>query len=186
MNITKALTKQILEKYGAYEWSLQGFGMLRTYLTPELRLHVWDARFAVKDVSTVHTHPWNFVSLVVAGKVHNYRYAETLTEGTYFAAQKIICGVGGGPVEDPKGVRLVRGMREAYGEGDTYKQNAGEIHRSDPVDGTVTIVEREFLDDTEHAFVFYQGEWVSAEPRAATDEEVDKITTNALGRWFND
>jgi hypothetical protein len=59
--------------------------------------------------------------------------------------------------------------------------------RAPPNPGTVTIVERRFKADTEHAFVFYprNEKWVSAEPRPATPEEVITITQIALRRWFN-
>jgi hypothetical protein len=49
--ITKALVKNILEKATSYKWSLQGFGMLRLYLSKDVRMHVWHPDFAVKKVS---------------------------------------------------------------------------------------------------------------------------------------
>jgi hypothetical protein len=200
----KLLVKAILEKATNFEWSIQGFGMLRLYLSSEVRLHVWDDRYKVPNVSTIHDHPWHFHSYVVAGKLENQRFAlmqgaamnvfplrepeyRVMTMGT------IRCGVGGGLVkacamgaEEP--VVLYAVHREGpYTAMDSYNQRDKEIHESTPERGTVTIVERIFKTDTEHARVFWpRGEqWVSAEPRKATQEEILDITRYSLERWFS-
>lgn len=195
MNTTKALTKAILEHPGDFNWTLQGLGMLRTYLSPEIRLHIWHSDFKfVEDgevASELHTHPWNFNSVVVAGRVRNYRFIESagtsLDSGQAIPRrrQTIRCGQGGGLIGDPVDVFLSEQPTETFDEGASYAQLAQEIHRSVPDDGTVTIIEREFLEDTEHAFVYFKGDWVSAEPRPATDEEIELITEAALERWFD-
>lgn len=189
--LVKPVVKAILERPAAFEWSLQGFGMLRTYIEPELRLHVWDSRFAVDGVSEIHTHPWHFHSMVVAGVVENTRFAAGPRDvgfmggqGEPYMVQKLRCGPGGCTIGDPSPVVLVAAETETLEEREVYTQRADEIHRSSPHDGTVTLVQREFLDDTEHAYVYFQGEWVTAEPREATLTEVLQITTNALERWF--
>jgi len=187
----KALVKHLLEHPESMEWTLQGFGMLRCYLEPEVRLHVWDSRFKAPDVSELHTHPWDFHSLVVAGVVRNHRFVET-TEGAHQGTgqqiprkrQTIRCGEGGGLVGEPVDVFLAEQPTETFEAGETYTQKAEEIHRSIPEDGTVTIIEREFREDTEHAFVYFQGEWGTAEPRPASPAEVAAILDNALGTWF--
>lgn len=187
---TKTLVQHLLEHPQSAEWTLQGFGMLRCYLRPEVRLHVWDSAFRAPDVSDLHTHPWDFRSLVVAGRVRNYRFVES--DGTSVEShgaiprrrQTIRCGEGGGLVGEPVDVFLTEQPTEVFEEGESYVQRAEEIHRSLPEDGTVTIIEREFKDDTEHAFVYFQGEWVTAEPRPATDAEVQQILSGSLARWF--
>jgi hypothetical protein len=194
VNPTKQLTKAILEHADSFDWTLQGLGMLRTYLSLEVRLHVWHSGFKFKEgdqiASELHTHPWNFHSLVVAGRVRNYRFLEVAgtSLGTGQAIprkrQTIRCGEGGGLIGDPVDVFLAEQPTETFEEGETYTQKAEEIHRSLPDDGTVTIIEREFLDDTEHAFVYFRGEWISAEPRPATPEEVAEITGFALQTRF--
>jgi hypothetical protein len=100
--------------------------------------------------------------------------------------QTIKCGEGGGICGVPEPVSLVPHEVESYGEGATYTQRATEFHASFPLDGTVTIIEREFLDDTEHAHVFWprDTEWVSAEPRKAYPREVTDICENALRTWW--
>lgn len=186
--VNKALVKSILERAMERDWSLQGFGMLRTYLAPDLRLHVWDSSYQAKDVSTMHTHPWDFTSIVIAGKVTNTRYivSDDLEVGVPYIQQQILCGEFGGESGPPQHVGLTAEMPEIYEAGDLYVQVAEEIHSSSPEDGTVTIIARRFLDDPDHAFVYYKEDdgWVTAEPRAATNSEIADICHNALERWF--
>jgi hypothetical protein len=185
MNLTKQLVKTILENAGAFKWSLQGLGMLRLYLSTEVRLHIWDSRYAVPNVSTMHDHPWSFDSLIVAGWVNQYRYTLDL-HGEDFLFSVLQCGPGGCAKTQPTAVRLRKGRCESYQEGQTYRQRHDEIHQSIPEDGTVTLVTRTFREDTEHARVFWPNgtAWVSAEPRPATPAEVQEITGHALNRWF--
>lgn len=135
--LVRATVRSILERATDLEWSLQGFGMLRHYLTPTVRLHVWASAFRVKNVSTIHDH-WDFR----------------------------------------------RGPIEAFEPGHWYEQRADEIHESLPVDGTVTLVERHFRADTEHARVYYSTPaWVSAEPRPASRREIAAAVRLAIARW---
>lgn len=184
--VVKDLVQAILEQPHEHEWTLQGLGMLRMYLSKERRLHVWDSQFAVDNVSEMHTHPWDFRSLVVAGKIRNYKYVEVNEPRSYlYYRQQIHCGEGGGLVGVPTTVRLQEQPVEEYRERETYEERAEEIHISRPLDGSVTIVKRIFKEDTEHAFVYWKdGSWVSAEPRKATYEEVETITQHSLNTWF--
>jgi hypothetical protein len=185
--VTKPLVKTLLEHADALDWTTQGLGMLRTYLEPELRLHVWDRDLRAEDVSELHTHPWDFRSLVVAGQVENRRYVEIDGGEPNFNKQEIFCGQGGGLVDgDPTPVKISALPTEIFLPGDVYTQKAEEIHRSTPRSGTVTIVERHFKEDADHAFVFWPlGErWVTAEPRPATDQEIANVVGHALAAWF--
>lgn len=191
----RPLVLGILRNWVNYRWSLQGFGMLRTYVTKELRIHVWDSRFTVKDVSTIHDHPWHFESRVVAGRLVNTRYrvhpcshddvqVEALRLRVPFIKERIVCGPGGGQLDGGQRVWLVPCEPETYEVGDTYQQRADEVHHTWCEDGTVTVVYREFLPDAEHANVFYKADerWVSAEPRDATPDEISTIVDLALTR----
>lgn len=183
------LIKAILEHPGDFEWSLQGFGMMRLYLAPEVRLHVWDSRYRVDGVTDMHTHPWHFHSEVIAGEVVNTRYCQTTLadgSGDHYRQKEILCGVGGHETGREQRVALVRDPPEEIIAGQTYTQLAHEIHSSAPADGTVTIITRAFLDDVDHAFVYARegSDWVSAEPRPATAQEVKEITQRALEIWF--
>lgn len=173
-------------------WTLQGFGMLRTYLTDNLatdgrkvhqpRLNVWDSRYQVRHVSLVHDHPWNFDSYIVMGKLVNRRYVIADRPGRAMKVVTIQCGEGGCITSSPMPVYLSENSVEVYGPGDTYHQDASEIHVSVPDDSTVTINYRTFHENTENARVFWPAaeEWVSAEPRRATDEEILDICGYAL------
>lgn len=198
----KPLVENMLRFPHNYEWTVQGLGMLRTYLSPELRLHVWNSQLRVPGVTMLHDHPWDFYSLIVAGEVIQYRYfpvspyAEDGRDGSDpeggwgfepYMMQTIVCGEGGGPAGDPEPIGLVQEPQECYVEGQCYNQLATEIHQSLPRDGTVTLIRRHFRENTEHAHVFWtpDKEWVSAEPRPATAMEVWEVTNHALKVWFN-
>lgn len=183
--ILKASIKALLRCATEYEWSLQGLGMLRLYLEPDIRLHVWSREHAVEDVSVIHTHPWHFTSTIIAGELRNIRYA-THPDGQRFMQQLLQCGPGGCLKSQPEMVKLRVDVDESFSEGETYSQAATVRHASFPEDGTVTIIKRAPTGDPDHALVFWPfgRDWVSAEPRRATPDEVDQITRNALARWF--
>lgn len=179
----------IFDHPGEFEWTLQGFGMLRTYLSKTLRLHVWHSEYAVPDVSLVHTHPWDFESLVVCGRILNTRFEQVAEdEGIPYQYSTIKCGAGGGMRSDPVPCGLLSHGIEEICAGEIYQQKANEIHFSNPDDGTITLVDRTFHADTEHAKVFWPAgqEWVSAEPRPATSREVENILTAAWSKFRED
>lgn len=185
MSLSDLYIAKILERAEHFDWSLQGFGMLRLYLSREVRLHVWHSRFAVDNVSTIHNHPWHFESTVICGSIRNRVYRVVEGDPTHYE-QGIVCGPGGHPVGNKQPVRLEleREMVSYPGYADGYRQEAHKLHESIPEDGTITVVEREFLADTEHARVFFPlgTEWVSAEPRPATTDEVVAMCGVALAK----
>jgi len=198
--IGRALALYVLRNWSRLRWSLQGFGMLRAYISREVRIHVWNSKFAIPKVTTIHDHPWHFESFVVAGRIVNTRYrvhpcthtdaqVEALRLRTPFIRVQIVCGSGGG--NEPATLKA-RGERvwleplepTVHEAGSNYRQEASEVHHTSYDDGTVTLVRREFLPDTEHAHVFFKADedWVSAEPRDATRDEVAAIVGHALSR----
>jgi hypothetical protein len=192
--ILAAGVRAILEHPLGYEWTVQGLGMLRMYLSEEYRLHVWDERLRVPNVSQMHTHPWDFDSYVVAGVIEQRRYlryesGSTFTPDIRFVwQQSIVCGAGGGLDGEPQRAVLREQEKEVYVAGQTYRQVAEELHISEPLDGSITIIERRFHPDTEHAYVYWdqalgKAGWVSAEPREATPREVIRTCEYALARW---
>ena len=173
------------------EWTVQGFGFLRTYFGPpeipkKYRLNLWDHQFTVPNVSTIHDHPWDFKSLIVAGEFTNQRYNmeinDTLPTHDYATLKT---GEGGELIRSTtKSCILYAKYIESYEPGDTYSQKADEIHETLFLDGSVTLNER--IGDTEHARVFWRhgAEWVDAIPRKATRAEVSMAIENSLGTWF--
>jgi hypothetical protein len=125
--------------------------------------------------------------LIVAGAVEQRRYRCTRDDDCKaYLRQTLLCGAGGGLRGGPELVHLWEGPLERYETGERYEQTADEIHVSTPERGTVTLVEREFLADAEHAHVFWPAgeEWGSAEPRLATADEVAAILGHSLEKWF--
>lgn len=197
----RSMVKAVLENPHRYDWSLQGFGMLRTYLSKEVRLHIWDHGYRVKDVTDVHDHPWHFNSLIISGSLINTRYivhpggpsdeqVSALRIRTPFIKSTIVCGVGGGNhiatvKERGERVWIEPKEPETYEVGQIYRQEAHEVHHSSFSTGAVSLVTREFLPDTEHAHVFFRAdtEWVSAEPRDAKPVEIEAICRTALKNW---
>jgi len=173
------------------EWTVQGFGFLRTYFgppeTPKMyRLNLWNNKFTVPNVSTIHDHPWDFKSLIVAGEFANQRYDMEINSSNPTHSFTIIkTGEGGGLSKSPIQVcQLYPQTPEIYKAGDNYAQTADEIHETKFQDGSITLNKR--VGDTEQARVFwnYGTDWVDAIPRKATPDEIKYAVTNALERWF--
>lgn len=188
-DLNKLLVKNILLHPVDFDWSVQGLGMMRLYLSDEVRLHVWDSCLKIAGVSPLHTHPWDMESLVVAGryKQHRYKVRDDFAAGAFeeFNCSEIKCGEDAS-VNEPTKIMLIEQALEVYAEQQSYKQTKDEIHVSLPEDGTITIIERKFHEDREHAFVYWRGKggWVDAKPRPATTEEVLEVTQRSLAMWF--
>ncbi len=195
----KPVVRALLTEPGGMDWSVQGMGMLRCYLPVEqpdegvasMRLHIWDSRLAVPNVSMMHTHPWDMESYVVAGHVTNERWVRSDLGELSVWEQDLRPGEGGGLVSAPRINHLTLMIEDAVRAGKSYTQVKEEIHVSRPADGTVTLVYRVVRpgDNPDHAYTFWpylDGEngWVSAEPHPATDAEVEAVTRHALDRWF--
>ena len=194
--LTQALVKNILKTPLGLKWSVQGLGMLRTYLDDKqrYRLHIWDSSLRVPNVSPIHDHPWHLDSLIVSGVLHQYRYSIGDKIHPYvlryrdsypvenFQMSVIKCGEGAYAKSDPVTVQALQHGKDTYYPGENYSQRKDEVHESMAEDGTVTIVDRTFTQDRESARVFWRGEggWVDAAPRRATDEEIIRVTQKAL------
>lgn len=188
----RALVKTVLMYPRNHAWTVQGFGMMRTYLPhgpnpKRFRLNVWDARMAVPHVSTMHDHPWDFQSWIINGNFRNTRFVEDAYSGDDWNYATIMCGIAGdnsAPLSNR--IRLRAFPTEHYTTGDIYRQSASEIHVSEYDNGTVTLNDR--TGDTEHARVFWPAglEWVDAKPRQATEMEVATATMLALENWNDD
>lgn len=185
----RLVVENVMRHPGEFDWSTQGLGMLRVYLRPDVRLHVWDRSLLVPGASPLHSHPWNFTSTIIAGRLINRRYksfqsaSETFQE---FNCVRIQCGENAHVEGEPTAVKLVQQADEHWVQGSTYRQTAEEIHWSLPEDGTVTICEREFKQDRDHALVFWRGKggWVDAKPRRAEILEVLNVCNRSLETWF--
>jgi len=195
-DLLKTVVKAILGNPHAFQpWSVQGFGFARLHMTATTRLHVWCSALRTPGLteshSDIHDHlQWGLTSTVVAGVMCNERFIQDVLHGVEHMAAIVTCGVGAKAsmaAETAKTKRrfLTALPSEFYHEGQSYHQEPGEIHRSIPEDGTVTLM-RKFNMETNDATVFWQEKlgWVDAEPRPATVEEIDLACKTALERWF--
>ncbi len=173
----------LLKNYKHLAWSIQGLGMLRFYINDTTRLHIWDADYVTDGVSPMHTHPWDYESICLSGYFTNIIFMESMEHGHPFKKQSIFCGEGGGLEGDPEDVLIQQVSNVTYRVGGTYEQKSTEVHEAHPSDGCVTMIQRKFHDDVDHAAVYFQGEWGSAEPRPATNLEVEAICEKALEGW---
>jgi hypothetical protein len=181
----RELAQQVLANANAFEWSLQGMGLLRLHLPNHCRLHVWDSRFRKPGVSMIHDHlQWGLHSTILAGVMTNRRYVPA-DNGAPFMHMTIKPGYGTFNKTEPARIGLHALPEEVYFPGSTYSQTPNEIHETDAEDGTVTFMRKSPTTD-ESARVFWPigQEWGSAEPRIATASEVAQIAEYALKRWF--
>jgi hypothetical protein len=195
VNIQAALVLAVLEHWQNYEWTVQGFGMVRTKLGKDGRIHIWDSRLRTPLVSDVHEHPWPLHSTIISGELINQRFQrvevasdEQSDEGKLpYYVQDLRTGEGGHLVEDTcAACFLVAEEPEFYLPGESYSQAPREIHRTQAQDGTVTLLERPMGSPLEETRVYWpQGlQWVSAEPRPPKSaQELEPIIRTALARW---
>lgn len=196
-SVLKIFAGAILECPKNFDWSVQGLGMMRLYLDPNhiYRLHIWDSSLKVPGVSALHTHPWDLESTVVAGVYKQHRYIETVKHLAHewqrpleYNKVGIKCGAGACLLAKPTKVLLSEQALETLYEDGVYTQRAEEIHLSVPEDGTVTLVKKTMAPggNPDNAYVYWpgRGNWVSAEPRKATLDEIETICQRSLERWF--
>lgn len=181
------------------EWTVQGFGMMRTYLDGKKtwRLNVYHPELMVPGVSVHHNHPWDFTSWIVGGELTNTRYTVAKTapafkmgEYRHMHVARIMTGIAsnvGGPGEGGVAPQFDAWLRVAeiqrMSAGATYGMAADEVHMTEYTPGCVTINRRIVREGTgEHADVFwpYGTDWISAKPRIADGREVLKYTSLAL------
>jgi hypothetical protein len=191
----RAFVKFIYENRAAFNWTLQGFGMLRLHLPDNRRLHIWDSRFRVPGVSDIHDHlQWGLSSYIVSGSLTNRIWVERPDYLTHEIVhdelmQKVTLkpGVGTHFKNEPDFCFLQIASEHRYKAGDTYSQAPSVIHQSLPEDGTITLMTK-FPTDDESARVFWPHNmrWVSAEPRRAAMHEVDLIFGDAMRKFDHD
>lgn len=191
-NHTRVLIKKILElavsaDMDSHGWEVQGLGMLRLRITKEVRLHVWHNGLVYSNQpSTIHNHPWDFESTIIVGSLRNVRYTDPEMAGLVKPNHnigKILCGPGGGILPNTIHPAFLEiSQVDEYKAGERYVQRSEEFHNTVFQNGTVTIVERSFKADTEHASVAFKvdGDWESAEPRSASEEEIQLACRAAL------
>jgi len=193
--ITREDVHDILTKWHEYEWQVQGFGMIRTYLDGpgEPRLQVWDQRLATWSNNAIHDHPWAFRSTVIAGLLYNQRFVvrhggrESYPNGH---TTEIIPGTRGGQLSERPVVPCLISPKpvEVYGMGESYSQMHREMHLTKYLPGTVTLITRSDREEQDIARVAWYGaadeQPPFVNPYEATFDVAERIIGNALNAWW--
>lgn len=173
------IVKKVMENPFDYEWELQGFGMLRTYIDKNTRLQIWLKDFIVPDVTDIHTHPWDFQSFIYQGQITNFIFKEYALEdqlsGEWFQSDRCLILTGVTAFVKEKTPIILKPLdKVGYSRGDIYFHGKDVPHRIDFIDGTITILTKSNIHEDSLAYSYVQngGEWVSAAPRLATKEEI--------------
>lgn len=172
----------ILNKWEWYDWSVQGFGLLRLYIGGVGRLHIWDSTLRYPNVSMIHNHSWDLKSTVVCGRLVNERFDLT-TFGMRYMRQRLLTGYDSKMIQEaPEEVSILNRPKETYLPGEIYVQHAAEIHQTIADDGTVTVMARREDDGPGYADVLWHAGtvWGSAKPRPATGDEVHATVNKAI------
>ena len=168
-----------------YEWTISGLGMLRLSLSPTLRLNIWDERLIEPGVSLIHNHPWHFQSVVILGFVVNAKYG-VFKDAREVNYRMVGCGANPndgtnlGPIEV---CHIAETHVAEYYESDAYAMNASEIHKLEPLDGSVTLISKiPQIEPTEWAMVFWpvHEPWGDARIREARPDEITSIIDSTL------
>jgi hypothetical protein len=169
--------------------TVQGFGLLRIRVSPDVRVHVWHSLLRYPNVSEIHDHEqWAFTSTIFSGLLMNTRFTvvESAPGALACHGARIQTGMGGGLKDSLPDAWLLPCTPEAYVAGGTYRQEPNELHVTMALDGTVTAIEQE-RKDTETARVYWprgrDSRWGTAEPRAAEWPEIEQVVGDALRRF---
>jgi hypothetical protein len=188
MTPLQAAIYTILLNPKAYKWDYQGFGFIRCYLhdNDEWRLHIWDNKKAIPQISDIHTHPWDFKSTIIFGTLYNYIYKEVKSTGDKFTKQLMQPGKNARLLSDKIEVNLLSKIIQ-YNVLDTYSQKKEIIHKTNAISGTVTLIRRFDRSRQDRTFVYYKtAEWIAGTPRIATESEIDHFTHMARMRAIRD
>lgn len=178
--LEQTLVRNLLEHAADYPWRIQDIGVLGLWLDEarSYRLHVWHRESAVAE-PPIHDHPFDFTSSVIVGELVNTRYVED-PNGPEYVRERYVPGH-----EDDRRVDAVRllGTSETLRAGARYRQVAHELHNSQQVPGTVTVLHFEHMSDDlpEVSACRRPGTpWVTGQARTPSSDEVKRITATAL------
>ena len=168
------------------KWYAVGLGLLNADIDDrgKIRVHIWDSSLKVPNVSTAHTHPWNFTSYIVDGTLTNYLYAESLSGNNRQRRREQVFTRNGIRTISEELVYLEPYGFTSYPAGSCYSQNHADIHSTGYTDGTVTIVEMgERIQDWAYEYFAAEGELKQGTLHRATPEEIRSVLGKILKRW---
>lgn len=193
-DVKAALVEYILRHARHFSWTEHANGRISLMLKPDqVCINVFDARYRQPGTTEIHSHSMDFRSEIIAGRMRQYRYRRTDDPAAAVATR---CGVqdltlDGKLAGDARLCYLIEGPLEEYRAGEAYEITAPEIHRSDPEDGTVTLIARQYKTSPAGVSAFWLRSSELAKgvqgqkfvPPAAGAAAVDDIVSRALSRW---
>lgn len=172
----------ILHHAAQFTWTVRGSGRtLRLDLSDSTCLHIWCPSRAIDGVSLRHDHPWNMISIVLLGRLVNHTFRATKTGTHTHYVRGIECGMQGSLLGDEETCRLKPTGNRLVEAGQEYRERFDVIHESNPVEGTVTLVNRSFVEGyVPRVFWPIGTARQHVQPRYATPEEVKDFVEAAL------
>lgn len=150
------LVFDILRHYQRYEWKDTTEGVFATYFYYAcLNLYCG----LDKENKYIHSHPFDFESVIVVGELQHTRYKKSVWGNVYSYQDRKLTGEFIGDVGT---CHLLPDPIEVYRPGQCYTVCTPEIHSVDPMDGTLTFVTRRSYT-TPTAFASY---WPEGKPTA--------------------
>lgn len=164
-----------------FRWSVHGIGMLRTYPVAgnkTWRINLWHSSLRIPGISSLHTHPWDFASYILAGRIGNVRYLENRNaQAKTHLRRQIECGDAGCVIGEDEYTSLTAiNPVEVYRAGGQYIQHASEIHATSFDDGSITLNKRAPYTGNGVPAVIY---WPLDEPFVNSDQHVADDNTVA-------
>ena len=157
------------------DWHTHDLGMIFADLEGRGSIHVWDTALKTAE-PPLHTHPWSIDSTVIVGQITNTRYTVNCCAGQdYHTAESHWANRPGSragrfPIGDITDAKLIGAPPETYKAGESYHQDASEIHGSSAVDGTVTLVLQVYAG-RQASRLYFRGDYKPMEMRIATPAE---------------
>lgn len=151
-DIVQRVLRILIDEPLSLDWRVHGIGFIKAYVTPDksTRLNIYNKKFITPGITIHHDHPWHLTSRILAGELTNTRFKRMKTtldieasdEYEIFNEGVINCANFRGVEDRPRLAYLASCKPEVYGPGKTYMQFADEIHKTEAVDGTVTLMRR--------------------------------------------
>ncbi len=193
-NAKRILVEHILRNAKEYPWVVPANGRLTLVLAPDsVVINLFNAHYRQPGTTTTHSHTMDFKSEIIAGEMRQYRYARSSAEtpgAAHYGCQELT--LDGKLMGEATDCYLLEGPREVYRSGEFYEITAPEIHRSDPEDGTVTLITRQYKTTPASVFTFWpyakmapgtqSGEKII--PGVAGGKVLEDAVSHALRTWF--
>lgn len=164
----------ILKNYDCFEWVHQGVGFLRAYLDVEKedRLHLWHPGIQIEGISYIHTHNWNFTSVIVAGGLINVHYGIKMNPGGEYVMEAIDTTTGK-VIGHPERCNLEVIHKIIAKRGDLYFEDAEVIHTIQLVSKCISVIKRDFVEPKHtYSFRHIHEPWANVQARPATEAEL--------------